>query len=303
MGPFEKQLQARLDSKRLETDPKCTPTDLIESALKDENSNSNSVSRYLLFLTENSAAIEIIQNFLRNVVGIPAESLSVIFGSSFKNDQDYSEICRNISLIKHSMEVGKTVILLNSYNLYESLYDVLNQYYYEFAGQKYVDLGLGRHRIKASVHDNFRLIVIAEKEAVYDTKRFPIPLINRLEKHFLSAANILNEEQMVLRDELDKWVRTFLKASGGPSKKLKSSQCFIGCHDDTTSSLILRLDEKKASQCEEMETDDQPEIISEAKRILLRCATPDCVIRAYSSPIINKKGMFLKWRKSTFSRL
>ena len=223
MEPFRKHLQAKLDSKRLETDPKCTAINLIESALKDENSNSDSVSRYLLFLTENSAAIEIIQNFLRNIVGIASENLSVIFGSSFKNDQDYSEICRNISLIKHSMEVGKTVILLNSYNLYESLYDVLNQYYYEFAGQKYVDLGLGSHRIKASVHDNFRLIVIAEKEAVYDTKRFPIPLINRLEKHFLSVANILNEEQMEMRDDLDIWVRKFLMASGG-MRKLRSSQ-------------------------------------------------------------------------------
>ena len=74
------------------------------------------------------------------------------------------------------MELGKTGILLNAYNLYESLYDALNQYYYDFADQKFVDLGLGTHRIKCSVHESFRLIIIAEKAAVYDYKRFPITL-------------------------------------------------------------------------------------------------------------------------------
>ena len=36
-------------------------------------------------------------------------------------------MCRNINQIKICMEIGRTVILLNLENLYESLYDVLNQ--------------------------------------------------------------------------------------------------------------------------------------------------------------------------------
>lgn len=35
--------------------------------------------------------------------------------------------CRNINQIKICMETGRTVILLNLENLYESLYDALNQ--------------------------------------------------------------------------------------------------------------------------------------------------------------------------------
>ena len=61
--------------------------------------------------------------------------------------------------------------------MYESLYDALNQYYYELHNQRFVDLGLGTHRIKCSVHKDFRLIVIAEKTAVYDTKRFPVSIL------------------------------------------------------------------------------------------------------------------------------
>jgi hypothetical protein len=54
------------------------------------------------------------------------------------------------------METGNTVILLNSENLYESLYEALNQYYASFGGNKYVDLGLGTHRVMCPVHKNFK---------------------------------------------------------------------------------------------------------------------------------------------------
>lgn len=39
-------------------------------------------------------------------------------------------------LVKQGMELGKTVILLNCYNFHESLYDIMNQYYHEFARQR-----------------------------------------------------------------------------------------------------------------------------------------------------------------------
>ena len=37
------------------------------------------------------------------------------------------QVYRNINTIKICMETGRTVILLNLYEEYESLYDVLNQ--------------------------------------------------------------------------------------------------------------------------------------------------------------------------------
>ena len=37
------------------------------------------------------------------------------------------KVCRNINQIKICMEAGRTVVLLNLDNLYESLYDLLNQ--------------------------------------------------------------------------------------------------------------------------------------------------------------------------------
>ena len=54
------------------------------------------------------------------------------------------------------METGRTVILLNLESLYESLYDVLNQYFIVYGGIRYVDLGLQSHRMRCHVHSNFR---------------------------------------------------------------------------------------------------------------------------------------------------
>src|SRR6218665_2558087 len=52
-----------------------------------------------------------------------------------------------------------------------------------------------------------RLIVVAEKTVVYE--KFPIPLINRLEKHILSMETMLTEEQMKLVKALQLWAEEF----------------------------------------------------------------------------------------------
>ena len=109
----------------------------------------------------------------------------------FLGDQEFSSIYNNINRIKIFMETGRQCILVNLENLYESLYDCLNQSYSKMGGHRYVDLGLGTHRVKCRVHPNFRLIVIAEDDDVKD--RFPIPLINRLEKHYLGNETILSQ--------------------------------------------------------------------------------------------------------------
>ena len=55
-----------------------------------------------------------------------------------------------------------------------------------------------------------RLIVVAEKDDVYN--RFPIPLINRLEKHLLVMSTGLTERQALLVEQLKEWVKLFSEA-------------------------------------------------------------------------------------------
>ncbi|CAK6972178.1 E3 ubiquitin-protein ligase rnf213-alpha-like isoform X5 [Scomber scombrus] len=226
-------------------------------------------SRYLLILTKNYAALQILQQIFFSQQIHP----EIIFGSSFPKDQEYTQICRNINRVKVCMETGQTVVLLNLQNLYESLYDALNQYYVTLGDQKYVDLGLGTHRVKCRVHKNFRLIVIEEKEVVYE--QFPIPLINRLEKHYLDINTVLRDEQKGIAKQLQKWVDDFVTSSSQDSTKKQygSSDVFIGYHSDTCSSVVLQ-----ATDNQSVETETQT-ILNKAKGILLNCATPDSVVR------------------------
>ncbi|WAR07208.1 R213A-like protein [Mya arenaria] len=187
-------------------------------------------------------------------------------------------VCRNINKIKVCMETGNTVVLLNLDNLYESLYDALNQYYVYFGGERYVDLGLGTHRVKCPVHRNFRLIVVAEKQTVY--KKFPIPLINRLEKHFLTVNTILNDIQQRLVLELEEWANDFASQNDGNSFNRRSSNrvmkvedVFIGFHKDTCSAIILDVSQKYPNK-------EGNELLEAGKLLLLWCATPESVVRS-----------------------
>ncbi|XP_071620776.1 E3 ubiquitin-protein ligase RNF213 isoform X2 [Heliangelus exortis] len=251
-----------------------------------QSSSQDGDCRYLLLLTENYAALQILQQTFFTARRQP----EIIFGSSFPKDQEYTQICRNINRVKVCMETGQTVVLLNLQNLYESLYDALNQYYVYLAGQKYVDLGLGTHRVKCRVHPKFRLIVIEEKDVVY--KHFPIPLINRLEKHYLDISTVLDKRQREAVAELQKWVHEFTVANTEDhfvsKQKYSPSDVFVGYHPTTCASVILQTTEKLKPKCPPGEL--MSCVMKEAQLALLNCATPDSVIRRCHSVALFRAG-------------
>ena len=59
-------------------------------------------SRYLLVLTRNYVALQILQQTF-----FEGQQPEIIFGSSFPQDQEYTQICRNINRVKICMETGK----------------------------------------------------------------------------------------------------------------------------------------------------------------------------------------------------
>ncbi|KAM7069332.1 E3 ubiquitin-protein ligase RNF213 isoform 2-T4 [Molossus nigricans] len=238
----------------------------------------DSESRYLLVLTRNYVALQILQ---RTLFGEDQQP-EIIFGSSFPRDQEYTQVCRNINRVKICMETGKTVVLLNLQSLYESLYDALNQYYVYLGGQKYVDLGLGTHRVKCRVHPQFRLIVIEEKDVV--CKHFPIPLINRLEKHYLDINTVLEKWQKDIVKELKAWVDKFIDIKAQQSiARYSPPDVFIGYHSDTCASVVLQVIERLGPRAFTHECYQQA--LEDAKLVLLDCATPDAVVRLSASAL------------------
>ena len=55
--------------------------------------------------------------------------------------------------------------------------------------------------------------MIAEKDTVYE--KFPTPLINRLEKHFVLVSSVLNEKETRVMKKLQRWVQKFSAVSSG----------------------------------------------------------------------------------------
>lgn len=143
--PFLEQLQKdNINLKINETAETSTIFMIKEALIKKTTEDEN---RYLLLISQNENALSLINSYILNEFEHIENSnnIKIIFGSSFPQDQNISQIYRKIRQIKLSMEMGKTVILLNLENLYESLYDVLNQFYYTFGeNEKFVDLGLGK---------------------------------------------------------------------------------------------------------------------------------------------------------------
>ncbi|XP_052817087.1 E3 ubiquitin-protein ligase rnf213-alpha-like [Mya arenaria] len=265
---FKDNLRAVVSTEEHPDEIDTSPSGLIQACLFDIH-NMNIESRYLLLLTENYGALTIIQQQIFS--GPHEQNLpETIFGSSFRSDQEYTQICRNINRIKVCMETGQTVILLNLENLYESLYDALNQYYVKFGGERFVDLGLGTHRVKCPVHRDFRLIVVAETKTVYE--HFPIPLINRLEKHFLNIDTMLNDEHRDLVKELRAWSIEFTKPRQRHMRgKQTLEDVFVGYHDDTFAAIVLFLWDKFATEIPQ-------KLLEEGKKILMWCATPEAMI-------------------------
>ena len=54
---------------------------------------------------------------------------------------------------------------------------------------------------------HIRLVLIAEKRTVYE--KFPIPLISRLEKHFVVTSSVFSDWQNDVLRQLSEWTKKF----------------------------------------------------------------------------------------------
>ena len=268
---FEKHFHLRED---LAKGPGSTPLELISSNLVSHQGSFYQKTRYLLLITENTAALDIIKQSKL----VDTKDLRIIFGSSFPNDLEYSTICRSINKIKNYMETGKTVILTNMLNLYESLYDVLNQYYLESLQRSWVDIGLGTHRVKCAVHKDFKLIVVADHSTT--STKFPSALINRLEKHILTFSTILSDEELKTANEIKSYALNFANVNTGSFKSISRyevSDCFVGFQEDTSAFIIYsHLNNLKEST---LQGSTKATIKEKSLKTLLRLSTPDSILR------------------------
>ena len=97
--PFIRQFKQDKISVNVHGTGKVSVIELIKEALLKKTTEDQ--NRYLLLLSQNDNALDLINNYILNEFessneNNKASNVKIIFGSSFPNDQKYSQICRKI---------------------------------------------------------------------------------------------------------------------------------------------------------------------------------------------------------------
>ena len=204
-------------------------------------------SRHLMLLTHNAAALQLLFDggLLRE------EEVDVLFGSRFKEDLSELMLVQQVNRVKVAMAKGHTIVLVNHDNIYEALYDVLNQRYLVKRDprtgetRRLLRLAIGSRSQLCVCHDDFKVVVIVESQHAYE--RLDLPLLNRFEKQVLTPAHALVPAQQRLCGILKVWTEGVaaelgLCASSTPSLKRRAlAHIFCGYHDGMLASLALQL--------------------------------------------------------------
>ena len=211
--------------------------DLIHANLIDDS------TRHLMLLTKNSSALQLL--FGCNL--LDERTTKVLIGSEFEDDKTELHLITQINQIKLAMANGSTIILLNHDNIYEALYDVLNQRYLYRKDQhgnlkKMLRLAIGSRSQLCQVADGFKIIVIVEQTHAYYS--LDLPLLNRFEKQVLCHDDVLQCKQLKLVDQLKQWVQMIFKESGVDHLQ----DVFCGYHDGTIPSAVLTISNYNDSQ-------------------------------------------------------
>ena len=197
-------------------------------------------ARHLMLLTKNSLALSLIFS-----LGLARrDETKVIIGSEFSEDDTELYLVHQMNEVKLAMATGKLIVLMNADNMYEALYDVLNQRYLIKKNpetgetQKLLRLAIGSRSSLCHVEEGFRIIVIVEQEAAY--RDLDLPLLNRFEKQILTPAEVLEDMHHHVVDSVTQWAGLVLKEC-----HLESLQhVFCGFHPGTISSAVFHLSQE-----------------------------------------------------------
>ncbi|CAK0875561.1 unnamed protein product, partial [Prorocentrum cordatum] len=260
--------------------PRFTTLELVGQNLREPE------ARHLMLLTKNNAALRMLFDSRL----CDHSRSEVMFGSTFPDDQSDVVVAMNLQKIKTFMMQPISLVLVHCDLLYESLYDLLNQHYMEYAGQRYVRIAHGSKAKQCPIHHLFRVVVITEISDAYF--RLAPPLLNRFEKQIFVRRDLMTKPDEALLSQLQRFwellASAVLESAGGaaageeqPSEAAEAGGgqvcVVVGHHRELLSSLVFAL--KRGSSGSERSID---ELLGEAKRLLAWVMTPEaiCIVAA-----------------------
>ena len=217
----------------------------VTSKLIEANLES-AASRHLMLLTRNCSALSLL--FACNAAD--RNTTKVIIGSEFAEDDTELYLVQQMNEVKLAMATGRLIVLMNADNMYEALYDVLNQRYLikrdteTGKEQRLLRLAIGSRSSLCPVESGFRIVVIAEQSYAY--RELDLPLLNRFEKQVFTPTEMISSTSRNVAEKLHNWVGKIVEET----KFTSNSSVFPGYHEGTLPSLLFTLEAQLESQSE-----------------------------------------------------
>ena len=168
-----------------------TLKDSLQDRVDDDAEASAAHCRYIAIIdpTDSEVTIEL----LFEMKFLERSHTKIIAISEFPEDDTATQISAVLGRIKYAIETGMTLLLSNSSSVESALYDVINrhhEYSVNSSGvrEAWANISLGSFSRYVKVHPDFRLILHIPIAKLPST---PLPLLNRLEKYFLSINDAL----------------------------------------------------------------------------------------------------------------
>ncbi|KAL4504669.1 hypothetical protein ABPG73_021516 [Tetrahymena malaccensis] len=190
-------LQTEFQKLKMNPSYQFRPSELIEQNLQEEPKFFT--SRHLMVISDD---IQNAMAFLKSKLS--SREHQFFIGSDFTEDTKIQACYNVINKIVSCIEKGMVVTLLNLDNIYQSLYEVLNQSYRYYNGKYFCKISFGAESSNIEVSQNFKLILLVNQNQIH---RMDGPLLNRFEKHLLKDNVILSGQDafniQILKESLN----------------------------------------------------------------------------------------------------
>ena len=234
-----------------EKDFRNVPTVLRES-LKLDSKRRRLYGRYKLIIDESDDESAINLLFQTGILDSNPAKTTVFRMSDFADDVN-NEL-RNVeilSTIKLCMETGKTILMVNTSRIHDSLYDVFNQNFSIMATgdvrKIFSKVAIGPKTVDVIVHEDFQCIVHVKRSEFRD---IPAPFLSRFQKYSLSVNDFyhirlqrLPADQQTILVNVQQKLQSFIEHFG--------REYFYGFTDNTLYSCLLSLIKHKDNQTDE----------------------------------------------------
>ena len=215
-------------------------------------------SRYLLLISKNSTS----QNLIEQIIQKEKKRSVIYIGSQFKGDKSESYTEEILYKIQMQMENEVILILKGLEIIYPSLYDLFNQNFSEFNGNRYAKISFSSNQSTSLINNKFKVVVLVDDQMIlYEDK----PFLNRFEKHVISFENILPQNYAKLVNDINLKIEELISYESNDEKKnikINLKKQLISCDKEIIENLVFSLTEKNHNLSDEEITSQIFEMIA-----------------------------------------